>query len=184
MAKPKRLKTDNRYRPTHNPEAEVTDNDYKIIMMDSFKAIDVRNGIFPAISINRCHSHQRLQPSNVSQWARKLRAEKNTWHLAATPCGEPWGNLGCVRILASDSWGAYQRNDSSDPIHRKALNSLTWDIWFSLINNNLWRSWLPGLCCKTPIYPGFSPRLLGAVSQSYLKRCLLGCSPHLAPDKT
>ena len=23
------------------------------------------------------------------------------------------------------------------PIHRKVLNSLTWDIWFSLINSNL-----------------------------------------------
>ena len=47
------------------------------------------------------------------------------------------------RILAPESWGAYQRNDFSEPsllhppIHRKALNSLTWDIWFSLINNNL-----------------------------------------------
>ena len=43
------------------------------------------NGIFPAISVNKgCHSRQRLQPSNVSQWAlRKLRAEKNTRHLAA-----------------------------------------------------------------------------------------------------
>lgn len=28
---------DNRYRPTHNPEAEVTDNDYKVVMMDSLK---------------------------------------------------------------------------------------------------------------------------------------------------
>ena len=43
------------------------------------------NGIFPAISVNKgCHSHQLLQPSNVSQWAlRELRAEKNTCHLAA-----------------------------------------------------------------------------------------------------
>ena len=47
------------------------------------------------------------------------------------------------RILAPGSWGAYQRNDFSEPKllhppkHRKVLNSLTWDIWFSFINNNL-----------------------------------------------
>ena len=36
-------------------------------------------------------------------------------------------------------------------IHRKVLNLLTWDVWFSLINSNLSMFWLPGLCCKTPI---------------------------------
>ena len=47
------------------------------------------------------------------------------------------------RMLPPDSWAAYERNAFSKPrlshlpIHRKALNSLTWDIWFSLINNNL-----------------------------------------------
>ena len=47
------------------------------------------------------------------------------------------------RILALDRWGTYQRNDFREPrllhlpIHRKALNSITWDIWFSLINNHL-----------------------------------------------
>ena len=67
--------------------------------------------------------------------------------------------MGKHRILALDSQGAHQRNDFSEPrplhlpIHRKALNSLTWDIWFSLINSNLLMFWLPGLHCKTPIYP-------------------------------
>ena len=78
--------------------------------------------------------------------------------------GEPWGNSGRKECLPSSSlrtsttpysgtwrssecgpnrWGAYQRNDFSDlqllllPIHRKALNTLTWGIYFSLINNNL-----------------------------------------------
>ena len=46
------------------------------------------------------------------------------------------------------------------PINRKALNYLTWHIWFSLTNNNLLMLRLPALCCKTPIYPGSSPRLL------------------------
>ena len=61
--------------------------------------------------ISDCNHHRR--------WAlRKLRMWK-------------------YRILAPDSWGTYQRNDFSEPgflhipIHRKALNSLTWDIWLS-----------------------------------------------------
>ena len=53
----------------------------------------------------------------------------------------PMGVQACEthRKLARDRWGAYETKDFSDPsflylpTHRKALNSLTWDIWFSLI---------------------------------------------------
>ena len=47
------------------------------------------------------------------------------------------------RVPAPDSWGACQGNDFGEPgllhlpIYRKVLNSLTWDIWFSLFNDNL-----------------------------------------------
>ena len=47
------------------------------------------------------------------------------------------------RKLAPYNRGAYQRNDFSEPrlshlpTGRKDLNSLTWDIWFSLISNHL-----------------------------------------------
>ena len=47
------------------------------------------------------------------------------------------------RILAPKSWGAYQRNDFSEPrllhlpMYSNALNSLTWDIWFSFITITL-----------------------------------------------
>ena len=85
-------------------------------------------------------------------WAGELRGlrKENTCHQAATrlqplptvsPEERKLGMWKC-RTLA-DSWRAYQRNDFSEPrllhlsIHRKALNSLTWVIWFSLINNNL-----------------------------------------------
>ena len=124
------------------------------------------NGIFPATSINKgCHSHQWLRPSNVSWWAlRKLRAENNTCHLAANslqplPMVSAKETMG-VKIQAPDSWGAYQRDDFSEPrllhlpIHRKALNSLTWDIWFPYLTILFWHSQLPALCCKTPTYPG------------------------------
>ena len=58
------------------------------------------------------------------------------------------------RILAPESWGAYQRSNFSElrllhlPIHRKALNSLTWDVWFSFTDSNLLMFQLPGLGYK------------------------------------
>ena len=45
------------------------------------------------------------------------------------------------KLLTPESWDAYERNDFSEPkllflpIHRKTLNSLTWDIWFPFIIN-------------------------------------------------
>ena len=89
---------------------------------------------------------------------RKEHLPSSIRQTAATPCGEPRGNSGCEkRVLAPDSWGANQRNDFSEPrllhlpIHRKALNSLTWVIWFSLINNNFLTFRLPALYCKTSL---------------------------------
>ena len=102
---------------------------------------------------------------------------------AATLNGAPWGDSGMRkhRILAPDSWGIYQRNDFNEPrllhlpIHRKALNSLTWDVCFPLINSNLLMFHRSGFCYKTPIYPGSSLISLGqslraiweAVSQAW-----------------
>ena len=49
-------------------------------------------------------------------------------------------------MLAPHRWGACQRKDFSEPrhlhlpIHRKVLTPLTWDIWFSLIRDNLLNS--------------------------------------------
>ena len=50
------------------------------------------------------------------------------------------------KILIPESWDAYQRNDFSKPrlwhlpMHRKVLNSLTWNVWFSLYFIIFWRS--------------------------------------------
>ena len=42
---------------------------------------------------------------------------------------------------------------------RRALKSLAWDVWFSLIYSNLLMVRLLALCCKTSIKPGpSSPR--------------------------
>ena len=71
------------------------------------------------------------------------------------------------------------------PIHRKMLNSLTWDIWFSWINCNLLMFLLPGLCCKNSCISWLSPCLFTAASQSYLRCCVLGLSPQFClPNKT
>ena len=56
-------------------------------------------------------------------------------------------------------------------IHRKVLNSLTWDVWFSLINRNHLMFWLPGLCCTSHIFSGSS---LVSLKQSLRPICLLG----------
>ena len=136
----------------------------------------MRNGRLPVISVNKgYHSHQLLEPlPTVSWWAlRELRKEKNTWHLVAIrlqplPTVSPEETQD-MRILASDSWGAYQKNDFSEPrlmhppIHRKALNSLTWDIWFSL-TIIFWHSdYLPSiaklLCILAPPSPPRSSSL-------------------------
>ena len=65
-----------------------------------------------------------------------------------------------------ENWGVHQKNDFSEPrlldfpTHRKVVNSLTWDIWFS-INSNLLMFQLSGLCYKNSyIYPGSSLRVL------------------------
>ena len=101
---------------------------------------------FLHISKQGCHSHQWWQPSSVSCWALRELRKENTCRLAAIR-PQPllmvspeerklrkWKH----RKLAPYSQGAYQRNDFSEPrllyllMFRKALNSLTWNIWFPL----------------------------------------------------
>ena len=106
------------------------------------------------ISKQGCHSHQwQLPPRMVSLWVS--------------------GSSG--RLLTPDRWGACQRNYFSEPrllhllIQRKTLNSLTWDIWFSFINNHLLMFRLPAFCCKTSIQLGSSPHPLRAVFPGFLE---------------
>ena len=67
---------------------------------------------------------------------------------------------GETKILILDVLRCHERNDFNEPrllhlpVYRKALNFLTSDAWFSFINIYLLMFQLPGLCCKTPIYPG------------------------------
>ena len=116
------------------------------------------------ISKQRCHSHQQLQSSNVSGGApRALRKERRTCdcQAAATPCGEPQGSSECkkYKILAQIAEMhikgmvsyAPQPRFLHLPLCRKALNSLIWVIWFSLVNSNLSTFRLPVLCRRASI---------------------------------
>ena len=102
-----------------------------------------------------------------------------------SPWGCTWGDSGWERkhrMPAPDGWVAYQRSDFSEPrllylpLHRKALNSLTWDTWFSFINSNLLMFWLPGLLLQKfldilalllPLLNGFLSVIWGAVSWAW-----------------
>ena len=68
------------------------------------------------------------------------------------------------RLLAPDSWGTHQNFWEPRllhlPIHRKVVNSLTWDTWFSFIYNKFLMLRLPALCCKITIESVSSPFLL------------------------
>ena len=123
-------------------------------------------------------------PPDVYIWARRTPGKNNTCYLVAIrlqslPTMSTKEMMGCKkhRILAPDSWDAYERNDFSSPrlshlhIHRKALNSSTWDIWFSLTNNNHLMFRLPALCCKLLCNLTCPPHLhlLGAVLSGLLE---------------
>ena len=146
----------------------------------------LRNGVFPEISINK--DVTVISNCNPPMWAgesygelKKRRIQLSSIHCTAFTSyshsyGEPCWKL---RIVAPDGWDAYQRNDFSEPrllhlpTHTIALNSLTSDTRFSLINSNLLKSWLPGLCCKNSPISWLLPHLFAAVSQSFLRSYLI-----------
>ena len=86
-----------------------------------------------------------------------------------SPCGGsdsvPWGGSGWRKAghWLLKSYGVCQRGDVNKPrllhlpLHRKALNSLTCDVWFSLISSHLSMFRSPGfLLQKTPMGPSLS----------------------------
>ena len=137
-----------------------------------FLHINVNEKMLPGVSVNKGYcTHQAIILQPPPWWApRELRIER--WCL---PSHWPWKSPtpaptvhpeetqeGIESPVAPDSWGAYQRNDFKEPrllhlpIHRKALNSLTADVWFSLINSTLLMFPIPGPCCKNSGISGSS----------------------------
>ena len=78
---------------------------------------------------------------------------------------------GKTGVLQFTGWQRAKRNLRDwTSIHRKVLNSLMWDSWFSFINTNLLMI-MTRSCCKNS-YIRAHPPLFEAVSQGYLRYCL------------
>ena len=119
--------------------------------------------MLPAISVSK--NVAAIKPSHYSlvmvnsegtqvgdNWAAGFQALSHCNH---PPVVDPEGIQDGTRVLAPDSWGAYKRNDFSEPrllypsISRQLPTSLTLDICvFFLIKSNLVMFQIPGLCCK------------------------------------
>ena len=143
--------------------------------------------MLPATSVNkRCYSHLSiiLQLPDSEPWGNS--GWKQDAHSLAPQMRDPLTmrilRVRKCRILAPDSWGANKGMisvslDACIFPNRKVLNSLTWDVWFSLINSNLLMFWLPGFCCKTPLYPGSSltssERFLRTMWEVVFRACVL-----------
>ena len=152
----------------------------------------MKKKVLPAVSVNRyyCYQATSLEPPLMVSHEGIQEWKQDAYHQAVSDCSHPqWCTLKGLwmrkpRILAPESWCAYERNDFSEPkllhlpIHRKVLNSLTWDVWFSLVNSNFLMHWLPGLCCKIPINLGSSRAVL-CLATSVMSDSLwpMDCSP-------
>ena len=116
--------------------------------------------MLPAISVNKgCFGHHIISPCSCpagKPWENSGWTQTSCQPLiSATAASPQWCILRGFRmektkIQALDNYNAYQTNDFSEPrlshlpIHRKAQNSLTWEVWFSLFNGNF----SSGFCCK------------------------------------
>ena len=130
-----------------------------------------------AISVNKeCCSQQAI--------TLQLRLKSKTfWR------NSEWESTGChTQIAEMHIKGKISVSPDTCifPLHTIALNSLTSDTGFSLINNNLLKSWLPGLCCKNSHIYWLLSHLFAAVSQSSLRSYLIpGLSLQFCkPNKT
>ena len=128
--------------------------------------------MLPDLSVNKeCCSHQAftLQPLKVSPEGtgdgNGMPAIKQSPRSHPHPQPQPPAPEETQEEKAQDngsiSWGAYPRNGFNEsrllhlPRHRKTLNSLTWDIWFSL-TVIFWTSDYLVFVARTPIYSGSS----------------------------
>ena len=108
----------------------------------------MRNGVFPAISVNQDDKVISFQPSRV------LRKEECTPGLTAIRLEPlPKGDQGNSGYEKCKGYGPrigemHEKNDFSEhrllhlPIHSKVLNSFTRDIWFSLLHKNTFEDYL------------------------------------------
>ena len=152
--------------------------------------------ISPAILINKkCYSHQRFLASKCEwglpkHWSSRC-CQPPQWLLRSW--GNAWSKANKGTELAPDSWGAYERNEFSEPrgLHLpicSMLNSFTWNLIFLIAAPGIAKSdWVTepqqSLMFRLPspflqILSHDSPScLLGAVFSEQLRFCLLGLGP-------
>ena len=149
------------------------------LISDTF--VNVKVLLLPVMPVSKgCLA---IKPSHYSHpsgelWANS-RWKQNIHHQALSyPKDEPWGDSEWEnRMLAPDSWGGHQRNDFSEPrllclpIHRKVLNFIKWDVWFSLIYHYLSVFLTTSSLLQNPYIPWLLPYLKAvweAVPQKYV----------------
>ena len=121
------------------------------VYMNLHKILVLRIRMFPAISMNMDVIVVTVESMIPALWCEFLSpkgTQEGEEYLWSTPYSEPQGSSGSEkhRRLAQDSWDMYERNDFSEPrllhlpIYRKALNSLTCDVWFSYLTIIFWCS--------------------------------------------
>ena len=123
-----------------------------------------------------CHFNKQriLRPSNHQplSWPLMMHHKGNSrcrgvgGQVATSLCGPP-------PVVYPE--GLQEREKQNTGPRLLPINSLTWDVWFSLISSNLSMSWLPGFFCllfvlqkEKPIFLT-PPYLFGRISQNYLK---------------
>ena len=139
--------------------------------------------ISPAILINKkCHNHQQFLVTTCEWGLSKLRFSGCCDPLPPWRLLRSWGNARSwankEKGFALDSWGAYERNESSESIGLhfpilRLLNSLTQYLIFDVQT-------VCSLCCKFIYSLTFPPAFLEQFSQSYWDAVSLSSSPKLS----
>ena len=156
----------------------------------------MRYGVFPAISENK--DVAVTGDSSPPVWDGEPQEHSGRrrilviWQPSDCSYSLWWatGSSGCEkhRILASHSWDAYESNGFSNeprllnlPIHRKALNSLTLDIWFPLIHKNIFNIQTICVSIEKLLY---NPAPPSASSNHFFQAYLRMLSPCLSPKSS
>ena len=146
------------------------------ILIPSFSKQMWRKNVTCKVSKQRMLQPSSHQPLQLPwRWALKeLRMETDrlpaTKASATAPTVHPEGIRDGKEQVNAPWFLKRQRNYFNKPrllhlsIFRKALNSWTWEVWFSLITSNFWCSDYMVFVAQTPICPWLIPFPFGAIS--------------------
>ena len=118
----------------------------------------VSNGVFPTISVNKSvTAFSNSSPPSVNFWVQRAPKKNNTCYPAAIIHSPQWVSRGMGDVKNTGYWPQIAEMhiksiilvnpDSCIFLYIKKCQ-IPWDIWFSLINNNLLMFRLSAFCCK------------------------------------